>query len=429
MVTAKSQLTFQVSIAKSQERAYFERTFSVPENVCRIDISYSYQRHVFSKNGSGISTRREINIIDLAVRDHSGNYIGASGAGRHCIHISATDSSPGYARSEPHSGQWAVIIGAYKVASEGVTVAYTVTFTYRQRILLKGDSHTHTQASDGQLTASQLAQMAESQGLDFLFLTDHNNYAHNDLPAEGGHICLFPGSEWTHYEGHAGMLGVRRPLRNPFCVNSRSEAWDKLAEARENGALVVINHPFCPNCGWHFGLESGGFDLIEVWNGGTAPSANQTCLAWWHRQLCEGKHYPMIGGSDFHNIHPSAQLGQPTIAVYAMSRSLSDVLTALRQGNSYIKSWPKGPDLWVECGDAILGETAPQGAPVSLHLTGLSGGECLRILTETCCEEVICSPDTCELSLVRVYPSATFVRFELYLHDTLLLLSNPIFFR
>lgn len=426
MAASASQLTFQVSIAKNQERTYFEHAFSVPENVSRMDISYAYQRYAIDEDSPG--TRREINIVDLALRDCAGNYIGASGAGRQCIHISAEDSSPGYAAAEPRPGQWAVIVGAYKIAGEGVTVTYTVTFTYRQRILLKGDTHTHSRASDGRLTASQLAQLAEAQGLDFLFLTDHNNYAHNDFLPETGSVRLFPGSEWTHYEGHAGMLGVRRPLHSPFCVNSPSEAWAKLAEARENGALVAVNHPFCPNCGWHFGLESGGFDLVEVWNGDTADSANRACLQWWHRQLCQGRRYPIIGGSDFHSIHPGGQLGQPTTAVYAMSRSLSDVLAALRRGNSYVKSWPKGPDLWAGCGDAVLGETAPRGTPVSLRLTGLSGGECLRLVTETDCEEVTCAPGTYELSLSREYPSAAFVRFELYLHGALLLLSNPIYF-
>lgn len=423
-----SQITFSESIASTQERTYFEHTFSVPGNVCRIDVAYSYPRYASGEDSPGVATRQERNIIDLAVRDGFGNYIGASGAGRAHIHISAEGSSDGYARAETASGQWAVIVGAYKIAPEGVTVTYTVTFTYRQRTLFLGDTHMHTTASDGQLSADMLARIAEAQGMDFLFLTDHNNYAQNTPPREIGRIALFPGSEWTHYEGHAGMLGVCRPLGSPFCVNSAGEAWAKLAEARDHGALAVLNHPFCPNCGWHFGLEPGRFDLIEVWNGGTAASANQACLDWWHRLLCGGGRHPIVGGSDFHRFQPGAQPGQPTTAVYAMSRSLSDILSALRQGNSYLKAWPKGPDLWAACGDAILGETAPRGSALSLRLTGLSGGENLRILTDAGCEEIACPPHGHALSLSRAYPNGAFVRFELYLRGTLLLLSNPIYF-
>jgi len=424
---SKSQITFQEHIPKEREGTYFEREFPVPEHVCRIDVSYAYKRYA-ETDQAGVRTRREINTIDLALRDGTGNYIGASGAGRSSIYISAGESSAGYASVETAPGQWAVIIGAYHIAPEGVDVTYTVTFTYRQRIRLQGDPHVHTLASDGQMSAKQLTEMAGVLGLDFLFLTDHNNYAHNFENTGNGPVHLFPGSEWTHYQGHAGMLGIQRPIRSPFCVNSSAEAWKKLSEAQENGALVSINHPFCPNCGWRFGLDGGSFDLVEVWNGGTDVLANQTCLTWWHQELCRGRRLAVIGGSDFHRVQPGAGLGQPTTAVYAMSPSLSDVRTALRQGNSYIKAWPKGPDLWAECVGAILGETAPAGDVLSLRLTSLSGGETLRIVTNTDCEEFTCPPSAWELSLSRTYPQAAFVRFELYRHSTLLLLSNPIYF-
>ena len=55
--------------------------------------------------------------------------------------------------------------------------------------------------------------------------------------------------------GHAGILGAKRPFDNPFCVNSRQEMERKFAEAREQGAIVVLNHPFCPSCGWRWGME------------------------------------------------------------------------------------------------------------------------------------------------------------------------------
>lgn len=244
---------------------------------------------------------------------------------------------------------------------------------------------------------------------------------------EYDHVCLFPGSEWTHYDGHAGMLGVCRPLRSPFCVNSAAGAWEKLDEARQNGALVILNHPFCPTCGWHFGLEGHTFDLIEVWNGHTVPAGNQACLAWWHQQLCTGKRLPVIGGSDFHRILPGLQLGSPTTAVYAMSRSMEDILAAMRQGNCYLLAAPDGPDLWAEADGAILGETAAGGSCVTIRLSHLSGDETLRMITDLGQEEAACPPR--ELTLSRAFPRAGFVRFELRRGDQLILLSNPIYFQ
>ena len=425
---SSSQKTFQIFIRPQQERTYFELPFSVPENVCRMDLSYTYQRYEPEADpGPGSPPPREVNIIDLALRDSTGNFIGASGAGRSQIHISATDSSAGYAKTAPLPGSWAVIVGAYKVEPAGGLVSYSVTFTFRERTLLKGDPHVHSNASDGAFSREQLLAESKKIGLDFFFLTDHNNYAHNSPPMEYDHVCLFPGSEWTHYDGHAGMLGVCRPLRSPFCVNSAAGAWEKLDEARQNGALVILNHPFCPTCGWHFGLEGHTFDLIEVWNGHTVPAGNQACLAWWHQQLCTGKRLPVIGGSDFHRILPGLQLGSPTTAVYAMSRSMEDILAAMRQGNCYLLTAPDGPDLWAEADGAILGETAAGGSCVTIRLSHLSGDETLRMITDLGQEEAACPPR--ELTLSRAFPRAGFVRFELRRGDQLILLSNPIYFQ
>lgn len=423
-----SQISFREDISKEKEGSYYERVFSVPENVCRLDIHYEYRRYREAEAPPGVCLRTEESVVDLALRDGRGNYLGASGAGRGNIHLSPWDSSPGYARTEIGAGDWAVIVGAYKVPDQGVSVLYTVTFTYRERTLLIGDIHVHTTASDGAFPSRAAALMAKDAGLDFLFLTDHNGYAHNRMLPEVEGLTVLPGSEWTHYQGHAGMLGVSRPLSSAFCVNSRKEAWEKLAEARRNGALLVLNHPFCPSCGWHFGLKDKGFDLIEAVNGGTVPQANRKCLRWWHEQLCRGKRYPIAGGSDYHRPEPGRQMGQPSTAVYAMSRSPADILEALRQGESYIIAWPGAPVLWAEAEGAVLGGTARRGAETRIRLEGLRGGDRIRLITDLQSEEILCGPDTFRLELERRFPGARFVRFEVLRRSSLVLLSNPIYF-
>ncbi|WP_300689542.1 CehA/McbA family metallohydrolase [uncultured Oscillibacter sp.] len=423
-----SQISFREDISKEKEGSYYERVFSVPENVCRLDIHYEYRRYREAEAPPGVCLRTEESVVDLALRDGRGNCLGASGAGRGDIHLSPWDSSPGYARTEIGAGDWAVIVGAYKVPDQGVSVLYTVTFTYRERTLLKGDIHVHTTASDGALPSRAAALMAKDAGLDFLFLTDHNGYAHNRMLPEVEGLTVLPGSEWTHYQGHAGMLGVSRPLSSAFCVNSRKEAWEKLAEARRNGALLVLNHPFCPSCGWRFGFKDKGFDLIEAVNGGTVPQANRKCLRWWHEQLCRGKHYPIAGGSDYHRPEPGRQMGQPSTAVYAMSRSPADILEALRQGESYIIAWPGAPVLWAEAEGAVLGGTAGRGAETRIRLEGLRGGDRIRLITDLQREDILCGPDTFRLELERRFPGARFVRFEVLRRSSLILLSNPIYF-
>lgn len=423
-----SQITLTECIPKTRERTYYELPFRVPPNVCRIDVAYAYTRHRESAGADGAELRREVNIIDLALRDGQGGYVGASGSDRTHIYVSAWESAQGYARTDTLPGEWAIIVGAYKVEDAGVQVTYTITFTYRERVLLRGDTHMHTLGSDGCMSVRDTALAARAQGLDYVFITDHNNYAHNLAAPDVTGITVLPGTEWTHYDGHAGLLGVPRPFDSAFCVNSKAEAWRKLDGARENGAVVVLNHPFCPYCGWHFGMEDGRYDVIELVNGGTAEEANRKCLDWWQEQLCAGKRIPVIGGSDFHRLEPGRQIGQPTTALYAMSRAPRDILAAVRAGNGYILMHPNGPTLWAEAGGAILGESAPAGTPVQLRLSGLRGGDVLRIVTDRGGEQVVCPPDCYTLTRTCTRPDARFMRFVLLRGGRILLLSNPIYF-
>lgn len=425
-----SQITFQEHIPKEREGAYYERPFAVPAGVCRIDVAYGYCRFQERGEAGGAETRRETAIVDLALRDGRGRHVGASGAGRRQIHVSGWDSSPGYALTDTEEGEWAVIVGAYRIPDEGVTVSYTVTFTHKERTLLLGDTHVHTDASDGRLPLAEAVRQAGYCGLDFLFITDHNGCAQNPrIPGlKTGGLTVLPGMEWTHYQGHAGLLGAARPIASPFCVNTREEVYARLAEARKNGAVTVLNHPFCPNTGWHFGLDQGGFDLVELVNGGVPDAANEECLRWWHERLCRGERLGAAGGSDYHRAGLGRGIGQPATALYALSPAPSDILTALRRGNGYIVLWPEGPVLRAQAGEAILGETAKREEEVSVELEGLRGGDVLRLITDQTREEAVCPPETWRLSLRRRFPQARFVRFELVRGNKRILLSNPIYF-
>lgn len=414
----QSTVSFQIHLRPEQECTYFRHAFFVPENVSRIDIAYQYERYS--------QVQQEINIVDLALCDSNGNYIGASGSTRDRIHISAVDSTPGYTRTPISSGPWSIIAGAYKVAPQGVCVSYTVTFTFQSPKLFLGDLHTHSIASDGSLTTSQLLKAAHTRGLDFLFVTDHNNFACDSLPRTEYEVCLYPGVEWTHYKGHSGMLGIARPFLMPFCTSCSEDPLTKLEEARRNSALVVMNHPFSPTCGWHFPFDLEKFDLIEAWNGAAPEAANQACVDWWHAQLCSGRHLPIIGGSDFHRSYSNSQLGHPTTAVYAMSSALPDIIAALQHGNCYLKGSPSGPDFLIESKHVTLGSTVLPGESIFIRLTHLSGRETLQVITDTDSMKLPCSKG--EMTFTYSYANAAFVRFELRMEGKLLLLTNPIYF-
>lgn len=404
----------ETRISPEQERAYFPLAFQVPAGVASMTITYHYPRRITTlAEGQGKVEERtlEVNIIDLGLSAPGNVHAGASGSDRDTITISPWYASPGYTPMEVTAGVWQIIIGAYRVQPGGVTVAYDITFTMKALQRFQGDTHMHTTASDGKLTSEELADLARKQGLDFIIITDHNNFAMNHHLPQRPDLTVIPGTEWTHYKGHSGFWGVKEPYRTPFCVNTPAEARAVIDEARGKGALIVVNHPFCkPECGWAWGFDLAPCDLVEVWNGPLmAQPENAACLAWWHGQLTEGKRIPVTGGSDFHRLGPMLLPGMPCTCVFAPSRSQGDILDALRQGNSYIKYAPDGPDM--ELDGATLGGTLPDG-PFQVRFTRLKAGDQVRVITHQGVETHEADPQVTAMTLTVEEGDARFIRFE-----------------
>src|SRR4030042_4823615 len=322
-------------IEHARQGPYFTLPFSMPANTESFTLSYRYERHreteVLAEHGSFIS-RKEINIIDLGLIAPDGTQVGASGSDKLSISISETFSTPGYHPCTLVPGEWQIIVGAYKVAEEGVDVLYELSFTFKYLRLYKGDLHTHTLASDGVLQVGELAQHALRNGLDYLAITDHNQMVSAATLGQNSGITLIPGLEWTHYQGHANFLGVDKPYDEPFLTNTIEEVEARFASARSRGAFISINHPCDTVCPFLLDINSLPFDCLEIWNGPMRGS-NLQAIGLWQSMLLAGKKVPICGGSDYHRDSLLLFPGGPTTCVYAMSASMADILSAMRLGS------------------------------------------------------------------------------------------------
>ncbi|MBQ9952004.1 MAG: CehA/McbA family metallohydrolase [Clostridia bacterium] len=428
-------LRFERFIRPEEERLYFTLPFDVPENIERMEITYEYPRHVQTVR-DGVTYDEERNIIDLALTAGDGEYVGASGSDRTHIVISSYESSQGYTAMPVVPGTWEIIVGAYKIQPEGVTVKYTVELYEKTLRRYIGDTHMHTKGSDGVMTSEELVELCRQQHLDFAFITNHNNYSENFCLPRPADMTVIPGTEWTHYKGHAGFLGVQRPYRTPFCVNTPEQARAVIEEARAAGAMIVYNHPFCsPECGWKWGFDLAPFDAVEIWNGPLMlANENTACLEWWHGELCRGRKIPVTGGSDFHSLRPMALPGIPSTCVFAMSRSPEDILTALRGGHGYVKMDPKCPDMEARAGDAILGDTAKKGTAAKAEFTGLRSGDVVRTVSDLGVTETVCPPQGFAMTVETPHDGGRFVRYEVLrplakgMPAVRVLVSNPIYY-
>jgi hypothetical protein len=377
--------TIPYFVGKDKEGLYLTVPFTMPANVESFTLSYEYERRphipVAVENGKFTSTP-EVNVIDLGLIDPTGKQVGVSGSDKREITVSETGSTPGYHPWPLTPGEWKIIVGAYHVATQGVNVAYHLSFTPKHLRLLKGDLHTHTLASDGVLTAEELAQRALRHGLDFLAITDHNQMVTADaLPHLPG-MTVIPGVEYTLFKAHANFIGCEQPYDETFMTNDVEGIIAHYKSARERGALITINHPFEEICPFTIDLKSVPFDCIEIWNGPMRES-NLRAVGLWQSLLAQGMKIPISAGSDFHRDSLFLYPGGPTICVFAMSASPSDILAAVKLGHAYVIYAPNGPALECTAGDAMLGDSVPfaKVKEMKIALTGLVPGDVVQVVT------------------------------------------------
>jgi hypothetical protein len=431
-------MILELFIEHAREGTYFTLPFAMPDDIESMTLNYRHERHREKDSAVGNGTfrsRQEVNIIDLGLIAPDGTQVGASGADKIEFSLSATNATPGYSPYPLAKGEWQIIVGAYKVAPEGVTVTYELTFTRKHVRLLKGDLHTHTLASDGVLTAKELGQHALRHGLEFLAITDHNQLVSmNSLPQLGG-LTLIPGVEWTHYQGHANFLGVDKPYDGSFIANTQDEVSDHFNAAHSRGAVIVVNHPFDEGSGFKFDVNALPFDCLEVWNGPMRES-NLRAVGMWQMMLTAGKKIPICGGSDYHRDSPFQILGGPTTCVYATSPGPRDILSALKQGHAFITFAPNGPTLELTAGDAIMGDMVAWSSTkeMLIEVDGLLKGDVVRVVTGSRSDVILQAPESGRFKAGYTLDAPGFARVEVlrsFLPGIPMLpaiLSNPIYF-
>jgi hypothetical protein len=428
----------EIFIPHEKQGDYFTLPFQMPENIESFHLTYHYQTHQEQSeqtpSGTFISSKG-MNTIDLGLLNPQGEQVGVSGSNKNEIFINALQATPGYQPQELMPGEWEILIGAYKVAPGGVTVSYRLTFTPKERRLLIGDIHTHTIASDGVLSVEELATHAKRHGLDFLAITDHNQMVSAESLRMVRDITLIPGVEWTHYQGHANFLGVDKPYDEPFFTHSDEEVKARFNSARARGALIVINHPYEPSCGFQFNMKELPFDCIEIWNGPMRES-NLKAVGLWQSLLESGQQIPAVGGSDYHKDGLFQILGAPCMGVYARANTPVEILKALRAGHSFIRFSPQGPSIQLNAGECQMGDARvwEAGQIVHIEASGLIPGDVIKVITQN--EDISLfqagSEGMAELSFPVKAPG--FVRVEILrtflpgLPPLPALISNPIYF-
>ncbi len=218
----------------------------------------------------------------------------------------------------------------------------------------KGNTHTHTLNSDGDVPPDEAVRWYRGHGYHFLVLSDHNFLTETaGLSAVFGaeeKFLLIAGEEISdEFEKlpiHLNGLGLDR-LVAPQGGTSVAGTIQRDVEAiRRAGGLPQFNHP---NFGWAAGAADltgvEGLRLFEVFNGhpqvnnlggGGSPGTEEI----WDEVLSSGRVLYGLATDDTHNIKSPGEInrawpGRGWIMVRAARLAPADILRALEAGDFY----------------------------------------------------------------------------------------------
>ncbi len=195
---------------------------------------------------------------------------------------------------------------------------------------LRGNLHTHTTNSDGNITPQQAVDEYAALGYDFLMISDHDRITRLDTLEPRG-LALVQGNEITSGGPHLLHVDADRVI-SPYADRQRV-----LDEINAGNGFAIMNHP---NWESHFNhcdqsvLEAlRGYAGIEIFNGVTL-RAEGCPLATdrWDMLLSRGRR---VWGFANDDNHADCDRGVAWNMVQCASRAAADILKALRCGVFY----------------------------------------------------------------------------------------------
>jgi hypothetical protein len=301
----------------------------------------------------------------------------------------------------------------------------------------KGDFHLHSNRSDGQESPAQVAAFGRRIGLDFLAITDHEQYAPSleaiaafadvpiDLRIYPGEEVQLPANQKFHIVNFGGRSGVTELFSQPDFeqeverierqLADNLSPWDRRVHAtslwvyekiRATGGLGILCHPYwiTRNCfcipetllARQFSDQPfdaleliSGYDLVDV-------EANFLQVARYQEERAKGRRIPVVGASDAHGCVGAERFGWYYTIVFSSSTDLADLVRGIRNLNSVaVEALPNatprvhGPFRLVKYAAFLLREFFPahaalcreEGDLMLAHLTGeKSAAERLRQL-------------------------------------------------
>jgi hypothetical protein len=373
-----------VEDGKEFMQGYLQFPFSVPSGIDTIKIYFFYT----PLKVGGIT-----NVITVGIFDPNGFRGNAHRTPPDLeIILSAEHATPGFISGPIREGEWLVQLAAHAVLAGAEDCSYSLdidlsssgnsnsiekTWVVDQKAVnktarwYKGELHSHTCHSDGELSVKELVTNAKLKGLDFLAITDHNTTSSlleiQVINLDG--ILIIPGLELTSFHGHALLLGIQHWIDwrigwNNLDINNVA------TQIRNMNGVFIMAHPNdvpsprCTGCRWEFtDINWDLVDAYEVWNGPWRgwEDANLKNLNQWQQLQKNPRHIPVTSGADFHNLG-DWKTGVALTYIYAEQLSIPALFDGIRKGKMILSNGPwvtmslckPGGEIFVGIGETLI---------------------------------------------------------------------------
>lgn len=215
----------------------------------------------------------------------------------------------------------------------------------------RGNTHTHTNNSDGDSSPADVAAAYRSLGYNFVVITDHNKLTEVDSINEEigvpGAFLVMKGEEvtdsWNGKAVHLNAINSTSAVAPQHGSSVLSTMNNDIAAIRQAGGLPYIAHP---NYGFAVSandlINAPGALLFEVYNAhpvvnNNGDATHPSTEAMWDTALTQGKLLYGIGADDEHTLtNPAGALpGRAWIMVRAASLEPTAITQAIASGDFY----------------------------------------------------------------------------------------------
>jgi hypothetical protein len=204
----------------------------------------------------------------------------------------------------------------------------------------KGNTHIHSNASDGGISILEIAELYLQAKYDFIFCTDHMVSSDIAKTCQNPPLLILDGIELDGQDNNGTFFHVVC-LGKTVGITREDDIADAIRKAREQNAILVLAHPhWCGNS-----LEDTnrwGFDGVEIYNHQCRwLNGKSDGLVHWDAMLKKNPNTLNFAADDAHFKPEHPGWNGAWIVVNAAELTKEAILAAIKHGNFYSSCGPE----------------------------------------------------------------------------------------